>query len=564
MKTNNAKKHWLRKTGNFAYLFGIAFLIASVITSILPPTTASAHAAFVSGSASCQSNGTYSVTWTITQDWNTTMTINSTNPDIGLGGANVAPGGSAQGHNTYPGTTSGNVSLSVNVTWPADNYSTSKSGSVRLGGNCLPPATKTPTNTSEAPTNTPTNTSVPPSDTPTNTPITPSDTPTNTSVVPSDTPTNTPVGPTNTPTNTPTATAETNYQLNLSHIACVNGQVEIHFVLLNVPDGITPGSISYTYGSISPGNHTGNVWHYYDYKPSGYYNVTSASVNVGGTQVNLHNPGAYSDTYTCGPTATPVTPSYTPTNTPETPTNTPTPTYTPTNTPTETITLTPTSTSTGTITATYTPTITSTNTPVTPTDTPTDTPSNTPETPTATSTNTSTPNKPPTDTPTPPDPFSLIAYCTGIRVISHNDFEASFAWTINGGPSGTGVVEPFGFVDIPTDYYPGALVILYSNNQVMATATFPSNCDEVQNTPTPPVVPSRTPGSTSTRTNPTEVFKTLEPKITSTEDILIPVTGVDLTGGGSTSSTLFNFGLAFLGFGLVMNGIARQRKEQDI
>lgn len=66
-------------------------------------------------------------------------------------------------------------------------------------------------------------------------------------------------------------------QLNLSHIACVNGQVEIHFVLLNVPDGITPGNLTYTYGdgstthtsTISPGKNVGNVWHYTDYQSPG-------------------------------------------------------------------------------------------------------------------------------------------------------------------------------------------------------------------------------------------------------------------------------------------------------
>ncbi len=90
------------------------------------------------------------------------------------------------------------------------------------------------------------------------------------------------------------------YQLNLSHIQCVSQQVEIHFVLQNVPDGVTPGTLTYTYGTIAPSNHTGNVWHYYDYKLDGYYNVTSANVIVSGTTVNLHNPGVYADTYNCG------------------------------------------------------------------------------------------------------------------------------------------------------------------------------------------------------------------------------------------------------------------------
>ena len=91
------------------------------------------------------------------------------------------------------------------------------------------------------------------------------------------------------------------YKLNLSHIECVEGSVEIHFVLLNVPDGITPGTLTYTYGTISPSKDTGNAWHYSDYKTDGYYNITSATVDVGGTTVNLHNPGDYAGNYWCSP-----------------------------------------------------------------------------------------------------------------------------------------------------------------------------------------------------------------------------------------------------------------------
>jgi hypothetical protein len=92
------------------------------------------------------------------------------------------------------------------------------------------------------------------------------------------------------------------FQLNISHINCVPGSdlVEIHFVLLNVPDGVTPGTLTYTYGTIEPGDHTGNVWHYTDYKPSGTYNITSASVVVGPETITLHNPGAYAGSYLCG------------------------------------------------------------------------------------------------------------------------------------------------------------------------------------------------------------------------------------------------------------------------
>lgn len=119
-------------------------------------------------------------------------------------------------------------------------------------------------------------------------------------------------------------------QLNLSHIMCVDGQVEIHFVLLNVPDGITPGNLTYDYGTVAPTKDSGNVWHFTDYQPSGYYNITFATVVVNGTTVRLHNPGAYSGEYDCSSTATPtvtIGPTLTPTLT-ATPTETPTPTST--------------------------------------------------------------------------------------------------------------------------------------------------------------------------------------------------------------------------------------------
>src|SRR4026209_810048 len=38
-------------------------------------------------------------------------------------------------------------------------------------------------------------------------------------------------------------------QLNLSHVECVNGMVEVHFFLLFVPDGVTPGNVvTYNWG----------------------------------------------------------------------------------------------------------------------------------------------------------------------------------------------------------------------------------------------------------------------------------------------------------------------------
>jgi len=107
------------------------------------------------------------------------------------------------------------------------------------------------------------------------------------------------------------------YQLNLSHIECVQqgvggNYVEVHFVLLDVPDDITPGAfVDFTDGvnlwQAPRGAHTGNVWHYTAYLPDGYYNITAASVDVDGYTVYLHNPGDYAGNYFC----TPLTHDYT-------------------------------------------------------------------------------------------------------------------------------------------------------------------------------------------------------------------------------------------------------------
>jgi hypothetical protein len=93
-------------------------------------------------------------------------------------------------------------------------------------------------------------------------------------------------------------------QLNLSHISCVSNKVEIHFVLLNVPSGTTPGTLTFkvkvnggtetTYTIASATKETGNVWHYYYYATvNGKYDITWAHVKVGSNYVDLHNPHDY-------------------------------------------------------------------------------------------------------------------------------------------------------------------------------------------------------------------------------------------------------------------------------
>ena len=87
-------------------------------------------------------------------------------------------------------------------------------------------------------------------------------------------------------------------QLNLSHIECVAGSVEVHFVLLHVPAGATIGNlVSYNNGvaqsPVAPGPQTGNAQHFSVIAAPGIFNVTAATVQVNGTTKNLHNPGEY-------------------------------------------------------------------------------------------------------------------------------------------------------------------------------------------------------------------------------------------------------------------------------
>lgn len=96
-------------------------------------------------------------------------------------------------------------------------------------------------------------------------------------------------------------------QLNLSHIECIDEDtVEVHFVLLFVPDGVTPpATLDFTYdGGNGTANRrdpkTGNVWHYSALLPSPVtIENLNASIMVNGETVPLHNPGAYSGTYDC-------------------------------------------------------------------------------------------------------------------------------------------------------------------------------------------------------------------------------------------------------------------------
>lgn len=89
-------------------------------------------------------------------------------------------------------------------------------------------------------------------------------------------------------------------KLVLSHIECVDNQVEVHFILHGTQVGDDISNITYTYGTVSPGARTGGVVHFTDLIDDVYVEVTYAWVFVNGTQVYLHNPLEYSGSYNCG------------------------------------------------------------------------------------------------------------------------------------------------------------------------------------------------------------------------------------------------------------------------
>jgi hypothetical protein len=604
---------------NLPYVFSIAFMLASIVTGIIPARPGSADDSVPTDTSITTDTSAATDTLAVTDTSVPTDTMTETETD------------------TSPVV--GNQLFFNND---------------RFG----PPSTKTPTLTA---TNTPTKTST--------------KTPTNTL--------------TKTSTKTPTNTTVPDYRLNLSHILCVNGQVEIHFVLLNVPDGITPGTLTYTYGSIAPGSHTGNVWHYFDYQPSGYYDVTSASVVVDGVTVTLHNPDVYANTYTCGPTAT-FTRTSTSTNT-STPTSTGTPatsspTFTSTFTSTNTFTPTNTSTSTSTFTATFTATsippsieasycyslvlsefrinvvnsgpagfvgysydggttILSTSIDAGATIT-----ILIPQTATSVllyvKANAGDDWSGPVQTleldqknVCEEDPMSVVFTCSGDSgtpsawlVENQNNFDVKFTWTIVGGPSSSGEIDlpALASYSFETAYYSGEMQI-YVNGVLQAHA-FASNCNPPPSVVKLQLVPlcSANPGSFNAWRviNPNEVALNFEWNIdttaisgvgnvpanshvdlltpvqrvrdvlllyrggvsqanalaatncartvttpvpnpsptatvpvTGTPAVLIPVTGVDLSGSGiPLSHTFFNLSLGFFGLGLVLSAFGRKQK----
>lgn len=135
-----------------------AALVAATITAGVGITagSVSAHHPNVSGQATCLDSGRYEVTWTATADAVRGKTWSTSAPDV----RGPAPDSQAFTFiRTYDGTTT-SASLSVTASWSGGPSNQTRTGSISLGGDCVPPTTTTqPTTTTTLP---PTTTTEPP------------------------------------------------------------------------------------------------------------------------------------------------------------------------------------------------------------------------------------------------------------------------------------------------------------------------------------------------------------------------------------------------------------------
>jgi len=121
--------------------------VAAVGLSTFFATAASAHSVGPKGTADCGTDGKYTITWTVTNDYETQATL--TNVKVGgvpnsdapktLAIKNT-PGASASFKTTHAGTTTGGVKLEGTASW-GDGYSKGFDYTVKLEGTCKAPST---------------------------------------------------------------------------------------------------------------------------------------------------------------------------------------------------------------------------------------------------------------------------------------------------------------------------------------------------------------------------------------------------------------------------------------
>jgi hypothetical protein len=88
-----------------------------------------------------------------------------------------------------------------------------------------------------------------------------------------------------------------------------------------------------------------------------------------------------------------------------------------------------------------------------------------------------------------------------------------------------------------------------------------TNTQSIGQPPTSTSTPTIT--ATATDTSTPTVVPTLPIPVTGGDNqVLIPVTGADLTSNGfnKTSKVMMNFGFGFIGLGLVLQGISKKRQ----
>lgn len=124
------------------------------VASFALVTDASAHANIVQGTSVCnQSDGTYTITWTVANDYNLSDTVSEVSSTGGGTLSGLPATIAASPHTPYntatvtqsgiPGTATTAV-LTINGVW-SDGYQQHDAGSVTLGGNCGIPPTRTTT-----------------------------------------------------------------------------------------------------------------------------------------------------------------------------------------------------------------------------------------------------------------------------------------------------------------------------------------------------------------------------------------------------------------------------------
>jgi hypothetical protein len=125
-----------------------AFLVFGLLVgalTLLAAAPASAHTHTVSGEVGCAEDGSFLITWTITNDFDLVATVDVSSPAGGLSQSSVAipPATDANTSSTVtqvlPATAAGEtISLNTSATW-LDGVTEVSSGDVTLEDPCPPP-----------------------------------------------------------------------------------------------------------------------------------------------------------------------------------------------------------------------------------------------------------------------------------------------------------------------------------------------------------------------------------------------------------------------------------------